>query len=232
MDKPAGITSHKLVLKVRRVINPSGASPKYKVGHTGTLDLAATGLMILTVGKATKETSLFQGLDKVYWAEVELGKTTSTYDGKGKVLSEKPYPTDEKLIRETLLSFQGLQDQLPPPYSAKKIGGKKAYQLAKKGVEVPLKKKRITIYSIEIENLDLPYLRFIVHCSSGTYIRSLAFDLGQKLGCGAYLRSLRRLKVGPYSVEASHTLEEVQEMGKKGREALESILLPVQKEIL
>ncbi|WP_457641786.1 tRNA pseudouridine(55) synthase TruB [Persephonella sp.] len=209
VDKPEGITSNYLVQKIKKHIKEK------KVGHTGTLDFAATGLMIITVGKATRLTEYFQGLDKEYITTGELGKITDTYDRQGKIIEEKKCSITEKQLIEAVKSFIKTYPQMPPPYSSKRIRGKRAYQLAKKGIDVQLKPKEVTIYSIEILKIDLPFFTIKVHCSSGTYIRSLIKEIGDSLDCGAYVYSLRRTKVGKFSVENSLTLDQLLKMTKK-----------------
>ncbi len=204
IDKPANITSNTLVQKVKAALGK-----KEKVGHTGTLDFFATGLMVITVGKATRFTEYFQKLDKEYLATGELGKITDTYDICGKVIEEKPCDVSDEEIKSAILSFVGEYDQMPPAYSSKRIQGKRAYQLAKKGIIPQLKPKRVKIYKIDVLSIEKPYFVIKVSCSSGTYIRSLIKDIGDKLGCGAYTYSLRRTKVGDFSVEESLKLEEI-----------------------
>ncbi len=209
VDKPENITSNRLVQKIKKKLE------EQKVGHTGTLDYFASGLMVLTLGKATRLTEYFQGLDKEYIATGELGKITDTYDRQGKIIEEKECNISEDALRDIILSFVKRYPQLPPPYSAKKIEGKRAYQLAKKGLEVPLKPKEVTIYSIEIVDISLPFFTIKVHCSSGTYIRSLIKEIGDEAGCGAYTTSLRRTKVGEFDVKDALSLEKIMKMSKR-----------------
>ncbi|NPA53787.1 MAG: tRNA pseudouridine(55) synthase TruB [Aquificae bacterium] len=220
VDKPENITSNKLVQKIKHKIEEK------KVGHTGTLDYFASGLMVITIGKATRLTEYFQGLDKEYITTGELGKITDTYDREGRVIEEKECNISEKELKQIILSFIKTYPQMPPPYSSKKIGGKRAYQLAKKGLEVPLKPKEITIYDIQILDISLPFFTIKVHCSSGTYIRSLVKEIGDKAGCGAYTKSLRRTKVGKFSIEDALKLEEILKMSKK---EIEEKLIPIEK---
>ncbi len=209
VDKPENITSNKLVQKIKKKLE------EQKVGHTGTLDYFASGLMVLTLGKATRLTEYFQGLDKEYIATGELGKITDTYDRQGKIIEEKECNISEEELKDIILSFVKTYPQLPPPYSAKKIEGKRAYQLAKKGLEVPLKPKEVTIYSIEIIDISLPFFTIKVHCSSGTYIRSLIKEIGDEAGCGAYTTSLRRTKVGEFDVKDALPLEKIMKISKR-----------------
>ncbi len=220
VDKPENITSNRLVQKIKKKLEEK------KVGHTGTLDYFASGLMVLTIGKATRLTEYFQGLDKEYIATGELGKITDTYDRQGKVIEEKSCNIKKEELIEIIKSFVKTYPQIPPPYSSKKISGKRAYQLAKKGFEVNLKPKEVTIYSIEILNIEIPFFTIKVHCSSGTYIRSLIKEIGDKAGCGAYTKSLRRTKVGKFSVEEALPLDKLLKMSKK---EIEEKIIPIEK---
>lgn len=198
IDKPAGITSHDVVDRVRRIYNTK------KVGHAGTLDPFATGLLIVAVGKATKELLNYVGLDKTYEATARLGATSDTYDLTGALV---PRPTShvprQDEVEEALQSFLGGYTQKAPAYSAKKVNGKKLYELARRGEDVEHLRptKQVDISDIQLLDFNWPDVKFRVSCSSGTYIRSLAHDFGEKLGCGAYLTELRRTKVGEYRVE-------------------------------
>ncbi len=221
VDKPYGITSNDLTIKIRKKINQ-------KVGHTGTLDYAATGLMILTVGKATRLTEYFQGLDKEYVAIGELGKITDTYDKEGKVLEERKCNISKDELISIIKSFEGTYPQYPPQFSSKRVKGKRAYQFAKKGIEVKLKPKIITIYKIDILNIDLPFFEIKVHCSSGTYIRTLVKEIGDKTGCGAYLYSLRRTRINGFSVDEAVSFEKLLDMSTQD---IEKLLIPVEKAI-
>ncbi len=196
-DKPAGITSHGAVAFFRRITGVK------KIGHAGTLDPFATGLLILGIGRDfTKRLDEFLKKDKEYEAILRLGKTTDTYDCEGRILSEY---SGEKILRkkieETINCFFGRQEQIPPMFSAKKINGKKLYELARKGLEVERKPSRIEIHQIKILKYRWPELKLRIKCSSGTYIRSLAHDFGQKIGCGAYLSALRRTAIGKIKVK-------------------------------
>ncbi len=213
VDKPENITSNYLVQKIKKHLKKI-TGKEIKVGHTGTLDFFASGLMVITVGKATRLTEYFQGLDKEYIAEGELGKITDTYDRQGKVIEERECNITEEKLKEIILSFQKTYPQMPPPYSSKRIGGKRAYQLAKKGIQPQLKPKIVSIYQIQILEIKLPFFKIKVHCSSGTYIRSLIKEIGDKADCGAYVSYLRRTKVGKFSVEEAVKLSELLQMTK------------------
>ncbi|HEX5797545.1 MAG TPA: tRNA pseudouridine(55) synthase TruB [Candidatus Saccharimonadales bacterium] len=199
IDKPEGWTSHDVVAKVRGILNKQ-ANKKVKVGHTGTLDPMATGLLILVVGSYTKRAAEFSKLDKTYEATMKLGKTSSTGDAEGKKTDVSDKKPSEKEIEQALKSFIGEIEQIPPAYSAVKIGGRRAYKLAREGKELKLEPRKVKIYAITSVNYDFPYLSFTTKVSSGTYIRSLGEDIGHKLGTGAYLTKLTRLKIGKFGL--------------------------------
>lgn len=205
LNKPKGKTSFYLVSRLRRLLNVKC------IGHAGTLDPFATGLMILLVGKPfTKLSNRFIALNKEYHAKVCLGKTTDSYDIDGKVTktSDKK-PTLEEL-QKALEQFQGQQEQIPPMFSAKKVQGKKLYELARKGIEIQREPKLVEI-EVELLSFRYPHLELYVRCSSGTYIRSLAHDLGEVLGCGAHLEELKRTRIGNFSVEDAQDLSDLTE---------------------
>ncbi|MFA4954838.1 MAG: tRNA pseudouridine(55) synthase TruB [Patescibacteria group bacterium] len=218
IDKPAGITSHDVVDKVRRIFDTR------RVGHAGTLDPFATGLLIIGVGAATKELAKYSGLDKTYLATARLGATSTTEDPEGEIkvnmedgmwnaedLNSKFHIPNSLALESALDRFRGGYEQTAPAFSAKKIKGKKLYELARagklEGVELP--KKQISISELKIMNYAWPFLSFSVACSSGTYIRSLARDIGEALGCGAYLTELRRTKIGDFDIKDALTLDEL-----------------------
>lgn len=200
------MTSHDVVDRVREI------SGERRVGHAGTLDPNATGLLIIGVGReSTKKVAKIAKDTKEYEAEIMLGEETTTGDVEGariQVGGLKSLPVLSK-IKEVLKSFEGKQEQVPPQYSAIKIRGKKAYELARKGEKVELKPRKITIYNIKLEEYSYPLLRFTCLVSSGTYIRALARDIGRKLGCGAYLKELRRTKIGRYKIKNAVKLEDL-----------------------
>jgi tRNA pseudouridine55 synthase len=197
INKPAGITSHDVVDKLREITKIK------KIGHAGTLDPFATGLLILGIGREfTKKLSVFQKKNKEYIAILKLGAESDTFDKEGKIVEKKVEKIPErKEIEEVLKSFFGEIEQIPPAFSAKKIKGKKLYELARKGIKVEPKPQKVKIYEISILEYNFPYLKIKVKCSSGTYIRSLANDIGKKLGCGAYVEDLMRTKIGEFSIE-------------------------------
>jgi len=206
IDKPAGISSFGVVARVRRKLRDREGK-KVKVGHTGTLDPFATGLLILLAGKATKRSNEFLKKDKEYEATVYLGKTSSTGDIEGEIetVSEKVPTLDE--VKVACEKLTGEIEQTVPIFSAVKINGERAYKLARKGKEVEMPTRKVTIYSLEILDYTYPELKIRTHVSSGTYIRTLGEDIGKLLGTGAYLTALRRTKIADYSVENALTLE-------------------------
>lgn len=221
INKPKGKTSHDCVGFVRRLAGTR------KVGHTGTLDPLATGVLPICIGCATKASELLTCENKSYTAQLILGKTTDTLDCEGTVLSEVPVDFDEEKIRECIMSFTGKSEQLPPMYSAIKKDGKKLYELARQGIIIERDRRKIEIYSIDIldMNKENNSVTFSVDCSKGTYIRSLCDDIGAKLGCGGYMNTLTRTRSGNFTIDKSHTFEGLEELKEKGR--LEEILIPV-----
>ena len=206
IDKPAGMTSHDVVDRVRRIFNTR------RVGHAGTLDPFATGLLIIGIGPSTKKLTDLVGLDKTYEATARLGATSDTYDLEGKIYSRfeiRDSSRDE--VEGVLKSFKGGYEQKAPAFSAKKVKGQKLYELARAGQDVEHLRptKKVDISDIELLDYAWPDLKFRVTCSSGTYIRSLAHDLGEKLGCGAYLTQLRRTRIGEYKIEDAKKLEDL-----------------------
>lgn len=208
IDKPEGVTSFGVVARVRRVLSEK-VGKKVKVGHTGTLDPFATGLLILLVGKGTKRSNEFLKLDKWYEATIRLGATSLTGDPEGEILvSEDTKEPERSEIEKVVAGFVGEIDQRVPNFSAVKINGERAYKLARKGVEVEMPVRKVQIYQIDILDYKWPELVIRCHVSSGTYIRTLGEDIGEKLGVGGYLTELRRTKVGEYSVERAIKLND------------------------
>lgn len=203
VDKEPGGTSHDVVQQARRLLREK------KVGHCGTLDPGATGLLVLTVGQATRLTRFLIRAPKVYEGTFRLGVVTDTYDADGKVVAERPVEgVTVEAVREVMDRLQGTYDQQPPPFSAKKVKGVRYYELARRGEEVPQETKPVTIFELSPRGeLEGDRLGFRLGCSSGTYARSLVHDLGATLGCGAHLVALRRLSVGPFQVADALTLE-------------------------
>lgn len=209
VDKPAGWTSHDVVAKARSILRKQ-TGQQVKVGHTGTLDPMATGLLILVVGNYTKRAGEFSKLDKVYEAELTLGSISPTGDAEGDITKKSTRRPADAEIQTALNKFLGEIKQVPHAYSAIKVGGKKAYELARQGAEVKLEPRSVTIYEITDVNYDYPKLKFTAKVSSGTYIRSLAEDVGETLGTGAYLSSLRRIQVGQFSIKNANDLNTLQ----------------------
>lgn len=218
IDKPSGMTSFGVVARIRRVLSQQ-ASRKVKVGHTGTLDPFATGLMILTIGAECKQAETYSKLDKVYGATITLGKTSSTGDPEGEItqfaigkwnMEDGPALVKPAIeaVRQVLRGFMGEITQRPPMYSAIKIGGERAYKLARRGEVVEMPERKVTIYSLEILDYNYPLLRIRTHVSSGTYIRTLAEDIGVVLGTGAYCSQLRRVSIADWTVENAQTLDD------------------------
>lgn len=206
IDKPAGMTSFGVVARVRRVLSEK-AGKKVKVGHTGTLDPFATGLMILVVGKETKNAMSLTKLDKVYEATIVLGQVSSTGDPEGELTAvSASQPTHEEVER-ILASFIGEITQTPPMFSAIKVNGIRAYKLAHKGESVEIPTRQVTIHSLELIDYTYPELKVRAHVSSGTYIRTLAQDIGEALGTGAYCRELRRTMIASHTLAEATTLE-------------------------
>jgi tRNA pseudouridine55 synthase len=206
IDKPAGWTSHDVVAKVRNILKKE-AGHKVKVGHTGTLDPFATGLLILMVGSYTKRAAEFSKLDKTYEAELVLGKVSSTGDPEGEITQKSDKVPTQEDVNSTLEEFTGEIEQTPHKFSAMKIDGQRAYKLAREGKEVKIEPRKVTIYSIKDVEYSYPKLKLTTEVSSGTYIRSLAEGIGEKLGTGAYLFALRRTKVDKYMLENASTID-------------------------
>ncbi len=202
IDKPAGPTSHDVVSRMRKVLKEK------KVGHTGTLDPTATGVLPLVLGGATKVARYLTGGDKTYRATLRLGVSTDTLDAAGEVIEERPVSVAETDVRAAAQGFVGEIEQVPPMYSAKKVDGKRLYELARQGIEVEREAKRVRVHSIEVTSVALPDVVIDVRCSAGTYVRVLARDIGEKLGCGAHLKSLTRLAAGPFTLADAVSLQQ------------------------
>ena len=215
VDKPGGWTSHDVVNRMRRLAGTK------KVGHLGTLDPMATGALPVVIGKATRLQQFFVKNDKVYEGVIRFGHSTDSYDRDGKPTSEHrdDYVPTVIGLEPLLDAFRGEFDQTPPPVSAKKIGGKKAYEFARQNIPVELKPVRVTVSSLDLLSVEGPCARIRMHCSSGTYVRSIAHELGLAAGCGAHLDDLRRLQSGDFSVDVARTLDELEVLQKEGRMA-------------
>jgi tRNA pseudouridine55 synthase len=206
IDKPAGMTSFGVVARVRRVLSRD-AGKKVKVGHTGTLDPFATGLMILVIGKECKNAGSYSKLDKVYEATFRLGQESTTGDPEGELTDISDYQPTRGEIEAVLVKFTGEIMQRPPIFSAIKINGRRAYKLARSGEEIEIPERQVIIYSLALVDYTYPNLKVRTHVSSGTYIRSLAVDIGKTLGTGAYCTELRRLTISQYEVAKASTLD-------------------------
>ncbi|MCK6509287.1 tRNA pseudouridine(55) synthase TruB [Myxococcota bacterium] len=207
LDKPQGLTSMQALARIKKLLRAK------KAGHTGTLDPLATGILPICLGQATRLAQFLLASDKRYEAEILLGIETDTLDSEGAITHQSPLPTDlsEEKIQHALQGFCGPQEQAPPAYSALKIQGQRAYDLARAGQDIELSPRPIEIFSIQLLSIDLPHVRFSCHVSKGTYIRSMARDIGQSLGCGAHLTALRRTQTGRFSVEQALTLPAIQQ---------------------
>lgn len=212
INKPLEWTSFDVVQKLRNIIKVK------KIGHAGTLDPLATGLLIICTGKFTKKINEYMAQEKEYTGTFTLGATTETYDLESEPVNIKPvdHLTEEK-IKAATQQFIGEIQQVPPAHSAIKVGGKRLYELAREGKEVKPEPRTVMIKEFVIEKIEMPIIHFKVVCSTGTYIRSLAFDFGEALGCGAFLSSLCRTRIGDFSVNDAQSLEEIQEKVKQGR---------------
>ena len=218
VNKSAGMTSHDVVARVRRILR------KRRVGHAGTLDPLATGVLLVCVGQATRLAEYLMDTIKVYRARLRLGITTDTYDAEGKVVAEVPVQVTEDEVRRALANFLGPIEQVPPMYSALKHQGTPLYKLARQGIEVKRDPRRVEIHELLLEDWSPPQFTIRIACSSGTYIRALACDLGQWLGCGAHVAALTRLACGPFTLEEAIGLEDLAQVVREGR--LDEVMHP------
>ncbi len=222
LDKPAGMSSNGALQHVKRIYNAN------KAGHTGNLDVPATGLLPICLGEATKVSAYLLDSNKTYRARCKLGVTTTTADAAGEVLTNSIVPEIyESDFEQVLKKFIGEIEQVPPMYSALKHNGKRLYELAYKGIEVERKARTITIHSIKLLDLSHDEFEIVVSCSKGTYIRTLAEDIGRELGCGAHILTLRRLGAGPFNESQMMTPAQLQEVAEQGFEQLDNLLLPM-----
>lgn len=219
VDKPSGMTSHDVVYRLRRKFQIQ------RIGHAGTLDPLATGLLVMLVGKATKISQYLISEDKVYEGEVTLGATTNTLDAEGEVMETRPVPTlTEAQVRDAMKAFLGDQYQTPPMFSAVKIGGVPLYKKAREGEEVEREPRFIRVAAFDLLGFDSPKLTFRLACTKGTYVRVIAGDLGEKLGCGGHLSALRRTGSGKFMIEQCATLADIEAMPMP---ELEQRLIPI-----
>ena len=221
IHKEKGYTSHDVVAKLRGILHMK------KIGHTGTLDPDATGVLPVALGKGTKLVDLLTDKEKTYEAVLHLGITTDTQDMSGTVLEEKLVNVTEEEVRQVLESFVGNQLQVPPMYSALKVNGKKLYELAREGKSVERKARPVSFYEITPLEIKLPLVKLRVTCSKGTYIRTLCNDIGEKLGCGGCMEELLRSKVGSYSLDESHSFAEVEAAVADG--TIQDMIYPVEQ---
>ena len=217
--KEAGFTSHDVVAKLRGILKQK------KIGHTGTLDPEAVGVLPVCLGKGTKVCDLLTDKDKVYETVMCLGVVTDTQDMTGEVLSRSDVNVSREMLEEVLETFRGEYDQIPPMYSALKVQGKKLYELARQGIEVERKARPVFIHEINVLEVNLPRIRMEVHCSKGTYIRTLCHDIGAKLGCGGCMEKLLRTKVERFTLDGAKKLFEIQQLVEQG--VVEEHIIPV-----
>ena len=227
LDKPVGITSNLALQKVKRLFDAN------KAGHTGNLDPMASGLLPICLGEATKVSGYLLDSDKTYLGTIRLGERTNTADAEGEVIETRPVENiDESRVRDILAQFIGEQEQVPPMYSAIKQNGQPLYKLAREGIEVERKARKISIFSIDLLRLSSNELEIEVHCSKGTYIRTLAEDIGEALGCGAHLSALRRTQSGPFDMQHVVTLPELEQLAEKGTIELDKLLQPMESALI
>lgn len=223
LDKPVGITSNAALQEVKRLYKAA------KAGHTGNLDPMASGLLPICFGEATKLSAFLLDADKVYTGTCKLGITTTTSDAEGEVSEKRPVEgIDERRVQEVLEQFSGEIEQIPPMHSAIKHRGQPLYKLAHQGIEVERQPRKVRIHELKMLRLEGDELEIFVHCSKGTYIRTLAEDIGEALGCGAHLSSLRRTGAGPFAEEGMVTLDVVRERAEQGLDMLDELLLPME----
>ncbi len=222
VDKPAGITSHDVVDRARRILGIR------KIGHLGTLDPLGVGVLVLAVGKATKAVRYFVDDDKEYTTTVRLGVTTDTQDLDGTVLEEREVNVTLDEFERALDRFRGEIEQIPPMVSAKKVGGKRLYKLHRQGIEVEREPKKVRIYEIDLRDFSPPEATFHVRCSKGTYIRTLCADIGEALGCGGAMAWLRRTKSGFFTIEDAVTLDELE---TRNTDEIYTLLMPTERAI-
>jgi len=222
LDKPVGMSSNAALQKVKHIFKAQ------KAGHTGSLDPLATGLLPICLGEATKLTSYLLDSDKKYQGIAKLGVRTNTADAEGDILETRPVPVlSDDTIEMALDSFRGDISQVPPMHSALKLNGKPLYELARQGIEVERKPRNVTIFELEKLSFNDDELEIFVHCSKGTYIRTLVEDLGEVLECGAHLKSLRRVGAGPFDIKQTITLDKLIELAEQGFDELDKQLLPM-----
>ncbi|HSD84895.1 MAG TPA: tRNA pseudouridine(55) synthase TruB [Anaerolineae bacterium] len=211
IDKPAGLTSHDVVNRVRRTTKTR------QVGHAGTLDPMATGVLVVCLGQATRLSEYLLGHDKIYHATIRLGVETNTYDAAGEIVSTRAVNVDRAAVEQALAQLQGEVQQVPPMYSALKRAGQKLYELARQGIEIEREARSVIIHSIELCSYQAPDVTVDVRCSAGTYIRSIAHDLGTALGTGGHLTALKRTAAGPFTLDQALPLDAFEAAAQTGR---------------
>jgi len=223
LDKPSGITSNEALQQVKRLYFAK------KAGHTGSLDPLASGVLPICMGEATKVSAFLLGADKHYQVRCQLGIRTATADAEGEVLETRPVDTySEQQLEAVLDEFRGDIEQIPPMYSALKHEGQRLYKLARQGLEVEREARPVSIYQLSVSGRGQDWIDIDVHCSKGTYVRTLAEDIGEKLGCGAHVTALRRTAVGPYGEQQLVTLEQLQALKQNDMPAMDDLLLPIE----
>jgi tRNA pseudouridine55 synthase len=223
VDKPRGWTSHDVVAKLRN------ASKGARIGHAGTLDPMATGVLVICFGAATRLVEWATADDKRYLAEVTLGVETDTYDADGALVAERPVAVDRAAIERALDGLRGAIEQVPPAYSAIKVAGQRSYDRARRGQDVAVEPRRVTVHRLDLLRFELPRLQLDVLCSKGTYVRSLAHDLGEQLGCGAHLSALRRTDSGGFALAEARPLDDALAMLASGRGV--ELMLPLERAV-
>ncbi len=211
IDKPLGLTSHDVIVRVRR------ASRQNQVGHAGTLDPLATGVLVVCLGRATRVSEYLMGSSKTYRATITLGISTTTHDAEGEIVAQRPVDVSRAEVEQALAQFVGTIEQVPPMHSAVKQGGKKLYKLARRGITVERKPKQVEIFTLDVLDWTPPHLDIQVRCGPGTYIRALARDLGGLLGCGAYLSALRRTQSGQFGIDDAASLAQIEAAFAEGQ---------------
>jgi len=223
LDKPSGITSNQALQIVKRLFKAR------KAGHTGSLDPLASGLLPICMGEATKISAFLLDADKHYWVSCKIGERTTTGDAEGQVLGQRPIDSvDADKVAQVLSGFRGPIEQIPPMYSAVKHQGQRLYKLARQGLEVERKPRAVTIHELELLRFEPPYFEIDVRCTKGTYVRTLVEDIGEVLGCGAYVADMRRLGVGPYREPDMHTLDSLETLAAEGLEVLDRQIVSIE----
>ena len=227
LDKPIGITSNKALQQVKSIFNAQ------KAGHTGSLDPIATGLLPICLGEATKISQFLLSADKTYLAGIKLGVKTNSGDADGEIIYARPVNVENsEQIERVMQNYRGSIEQIPPMHSAIKQNGVPLYKLAHQGIEVEREPRTVTIFDLQLVSFENDFLQIRVHCSKGTYIRTLADDIGEDLGCGAHICQLRREQVGPFNGDSMYTIEQLEDMAESGYEELDKVVLSIDKGLM